>query len=96
MDYFAAVLLVSSVLVVMEVRGQTGLSEAEKEDILDFHNNLRSNVYPTAANMEIMVLPLVISTSILQATMKIAICSGQMLCIASNAVARDESQTCQN
>lgn len=47
--------LLSSVLMVVEVMGQTGLSEAEKEEILDFHNFLRSQVDPTASNMEIMV-----------------------------------------
>ena len=39
----------------VEVRGQTELTLAEKENILRFHNYLRTTVVPLASNMEIMV-----------------------------------------
>ncbi|KAL5467542.1 hypothetical protein EMCRGX_G031790 [Ephydatia muelleri] len=39
----------------VEVRGQTELTLAEKENILRFHNYLRTTVVPLASNMEIML-----------------------------------------
>lgn len=39
----------------VEVQGQTELTLAEKENILRFHNYLRTTVVPLASNMEIMV-----------------------------------------
>ena len=35
--------------------GQTGLSEVDKQKLLDVHNYFRSVVYPRASNMERMV-----------------------------------------
>ena len=37
------------------VIGQTSLSEADKQEILNAHNHFRSIVNPTASNMEEMV-----------------------------------------
>ncbi len=34
---------------------QTGLTQADKQDILDRHNSLRGQVSPSASNMERMV-----------------------------------------
>ena len=37
------------------VCGQTELSDANKQEILEAHNSFRSNVSPIATNMEMMV-----------------------------------------
>ena len=37
------------------VMGQTGLSDSDRQDILDAHNRLRGTVDPSASNMETMV-----------------------------------------
>ena len=57
MELFKKVLyFCGSVLVLASVSlCQTGLSGAEEEDILLRHNNFRSSVSPSAANMERMV-----------------------------------------
>lgn len=50
-----AVVIAVAVYVCGCVNAQTGLSEDEKQQLLNAHNNFRSRVYPTATNMERMV-----------------------------------------
>lgn len=52
----------------VEVRGQTELTLAEKENILRFHNYLRTTVVPLASNMEIMVKKKTKNAALLQTT----------------------------
>ena len=48
-------LLLCTALVVEDVMGQTGLTESDKEAILEAHNSLRGMVEPSATNMARLV-----------------------------------------
>ena len=50
-----ACFILLSCLLVEKVLSQTGLTDADKEAILDMHNSLRGQVNPSASNMERMV-----------------------------------------
>ena len=47
--------IVLALCLVVEVNCQTSLSQSDKDELLNAHNNLRGQVSPAASNMETMV-----------------------------------------